>query len=371
MIADGLTGGHGTSSVVTASRRRGSHAAAGGSASVADLVRGINKIPMATLSRREFATLAASAAVAPFALGPPHPEAAGLAAQGSALTAQALLDRIKAQIGVAWKPDSVDGLKVGDPATVVTGIVTTALPSLALLRKAVEAGANMVIASQPTFYARADARTPPARRGPGGPGGPNAPGGATPPPAEPPRADPVFTAKNAFIDQHELVVLRLHDHWRQREPNPLATGFAEAMGWTKYQVAGNPRRYDVPGMSVQQLAGALARALGSRGGIRVVGEPTTSLRRIGILPGSTTIQASLELMPEVDAVVAGEVREWEGVEYARDVVAAGGKKALILVGRIVSEEPGMRACAAWLKTVAPGLSVTHIAAGDPYWRPAR
>ena len=143
------------------------------------------------------------------------------------------------------------------------------------------------------------------------------------------------------------------------------------MGWSKHQVAGDPRRYDVPATTVQQLAGALAKALDSRGGIRVVGEPTTSVRRIGILPGSTPIQASLEMMPAVDAVVAGEVREWEGVEYARDVVAAGGRKALILVGRIVSEEPGMRACAAWLEAVARGLPVTHIAAGDPYWSPAR
>jgi putative NIF3 family GTP cyclohydrolase 1 type 2 len=278
---------------------------------------------------------------------------------------QALVDRIKAAIGVAWTPDSVDGVKVGDPGTVVAGIVTTALPSLAVLQQAVKAGANVVVASQPTFYARADARTPPVRRGPGGP---NAPGGAAPPPAEPP-PDPVFAAKNAFIDRHKLVVVRLHDHWRLREPNPVATAFAEAMGWRTHQVAGNPRRYDIPAITVETLAVALGKALGSRGGIRVVGEPGTSVRRIGLLPGSTPIQASLEMMPAVDALVAGEVREWESVEYARDVVDAGGKKALILVGRIVSEEPGMRACAAWLKTVVPGVAVTHVAAGDPYWTP--
>ena len=55
--------------------------------------------------------------------------------------------------------------------------------------------------------------------------------------------------------------------------------------------------------------------------------------------------------------------------YARDVVFSGAKKGLILVGRIVSEEPGMDACATWLKTVVPEVPVRHIAAGDPYWRP--
>ena len=59
------------------------------------------------------------------------------------------------------------------------------------------------------------------------------------------------------------------------------------------------------------------------------------------------------MLPNVDAIVAGEVREWESVEYVRDKVFAGEKKGLILVGRVVSEEPGMAICADWLKTFVP------------------
>ena len=65
-----------------------------------------------------------------------------------------------------WKADSVDGLKAGDGSTAITGVVTTALATLAVLQQAVKAGANVIVSSQPTFYAKADARTPPARRGP-------------------------------------------------------------------------------------------------------------------------------------------------------------------------------------------------------------
>ena len=75
---------------------------------------------------------------------------------------------------------------------------------MAVLQQAVKAGANVVITSQPTFYAKADARTPPAPRGPGG-GPPGSPPPPPPPPAAAAPADPVFTAKNAFIDQHKLV----------------------------------------------------------------------------------------------------------------------------------------------------------------------
>ena len=59
------------------------------------------------------------------------------------------------------------------------------------------------------------------------------------------------------------------------------------------------------------------------------------------------------MLPNVDVIVAGEVREWETVEYVRDKVFAGEKKGLILVGRVVSEEPGMAICADWLKTFVP------------------
>jgi putative NIF3 family GTP cyclohydrolase 1 type 2 len=317
---------------------------------------------MTQLSRREFAALTAAAAAAPFAFG-----GTPLAA---ALTVEALLDRITAQIGVPWKAETVDGLKVGDPAAVVTGIATTAMASLGVLKRAVDGGANVVITSQPTFYAKADARTPPVPRGPGG--GPPGAAPATPPPAPPVGPpDAVYAAKNAFIDQHKLVVIRLHDHWKLRQPDPQAIGLAQAMGWTKHQIAGDAKRYQIPALTVDALAAALHKNLGVGGGIRIVGDPKTSLRRIGLLPGSTPIQASLALLPDVDAIVAGEVREWESVEYARDQVAAGRKKALILIGRISSEDPGMRVCADWLKTVAPGVPVRHVAVGDPYWRPAR
>jgi len=72
----------------------------------------------------------------------------------------------------------------------------------------------------------------------------------------------------------------------------------------------------------------------------------------------------------VDVIVAGEVREWESVEYVRDKVFAGEKKGLVLIGRLVSEEPGMEVCANWLKTFVTEVPVRHISAGDPYWRPS-
>lgn len=303
---------------------------------------------MADLSRREFAALAAAAAVAPFA------DVTNVHA--ATITAADVIERIKKNIGVEWKPDTVDSLKAGEPAANVTGIVTTSMATLAVLQQAVKARANFVITAQPTFYSRADVPSPPVGRG-------------TPPPVAAP--DRVFAAKNDFIRKNNLVVFRLSDHWRQRQPDPLAQGIAAALGWAKYASASDPRRIDVPALSLDALASRVKNALRSRGGVRVMGDPNTVVRRIGLLPGTTPIQAALSVLPGVDVIIAGEVREWESVEYVRDKIFAGEKKGLILIGRVVSEEPGMEICANWLKTFISDVPIRHISAGDPYWRPSR
>ena len=302
---------------------------------------------MADISRREFAALTAAAAAAPFSCV--------RELSGAAVTAEQVIERIKKHIGIEWKPESVDGVKAGDPSTIAKGIVTTSMATLAVLQQAVKAGANIVITAHPTFYARADVPTPPAGRG-------------VEPQAVP--RDPVFSAKNEFITRNHLVVFRLSEHWRQRQPNPLAQGIAAALRWSKYQSAADPLRFEIPKIELGALATSVKTALRSRGGIRVVGDPRTTVQRVGVLPGTTPLQATLKMLPNVDVIIAGEVREWESVEYARDKVFSGEKKALILVGRVVSEEPGMAVCADWLKTFVSEVPIRHILAGDPYWRPS-
>ena len=293
---------------------------------------------MPPISRREFAAIAATAV----------PFACTTRAFANPISAQQVIDRIQKNIGVDWRPDSVDTVKAGDAATMVTGIVTTSMATINVLQRAVKAGANFIITAQPTFYSRADAPTGP----------PKSP------------LDPIVTRKNQFITGKNLVIFRLSDHWRLRQPNPLAQGLASALDWSRHQSAADPLLFEMPARSLGTLASHVQSRLRSRGGIRVVGDPNTRVSRVGLLPGTTPIRAALDMLPNVDAIVAGEVREWESVEYARDKIFSGEKKGLILVGRVVSDEPGMAICANWLKSFVPEVSIRHIAAGDPYWRPA-
>jgi putative NIF3 family GTP cyclohydrolase 1 type 2 len=315
---------------------------------------------MHPISRRKFVALTATGvATAPL----------GLMARsiGGAVTAQEIVDRIKKNIGVEWKPETVDTFKAGDPSSAVTGIVTTALASLDVLGRAVKAGANLIFSCEPTFFAKADSPTPPVRRGPG----PGSTGRDGPPDTSAPQppVDPVFSAKDAFIKKHNLVVFRFSDHWRLRTPDPFAQGLVDALGWSKFADSGDPRRLSIPETSLDALVLHVKKSLKVRGGMRIVGDPQSKVRKLALLPGSTPIAASIEALPGVDAIVAGEVREWESVEYVRDTVALGGKKSLTLVGRIISEDPGMQVCAQWLKTIVPEVASTWMPVGDPYWRP--
>lgn len=315
---------------------------------------------MDPISRRKFVALTATGiAAAPLAL----------MAQpiSGAVTAQEIVDRIKKNVGVDWNQETVDTFKAGDPSTAVTGIATTSLASLDVLGRAVKAGANLIITSEPTFFSKADTPTPPVRRG--FRRGSDGQMISLPPPPGPPPPDPVFSGKEDFIKQHKLVVWRFSDHWRLRKPDPFSQGLAGALGWSKLAAGDDPSHVSIPETSLDALAHHVKASLHSRGGIRIVGHPDLRVRKVGFLPGSTPVQASLQMLPGVDAIIAGEVREWESVEYVRDTVALGGKKSLILVGRIVSEDPGMQLCAHWLKTFVPEVDSTWVPVADPYWRP--
>jgi putative NIF3 family GTP cyclohydrolase 1 type 2 len=305
-------------------------------------------IPGSRISRREFIALAAAGTMAAPAVA--H---ARQASPAGALTAQEVVERIKQASGLAWATDTVDGFKAGDPLTVVTGIATTALATIPALRQAVEARANLIVTCEPTFYSRSDAQAP----APGRPGAPIS------------SPDPVFAAKDDLVRRNGMIIWRFSDHWRQRRPDPLAIGLTDALGWSRFRAADDAARLVIPPISLESLASDIKEKLGARGGIRVVGDPTLTVETVGLLAGTTSVQAALRLMPRVDTILAGEVREWETVEYVRDKVTAGEKKSLILLGRVLSEDPGMNVCAEWLRNILPQIRTTWIPVSDPYWRP--
>jgi putative NIF3 family GTP cyclohydrolase 1 type 2 len=299
------------------------------------------------VSRRRFAWMAGgiAAASAPNLRGNALPSAADVVSQ------------IRERLGGDWPQTGVDGFKAGSPDLPVRGIATTAMATIDVLRQAVKANLNLVITHEPTFFGTRDTPAPPPAGGRGfGPGGAGA------------ANDPVYQAKREFIEKNNLVVFRLHDHWQARKENELATGLAASLGWAGRPVPGEVVMYDIPATTLEAAVALMRRRLNLRGGLRAVGDPKARVRRVMLHPGLMTVATMLKHFGQTDLLVAGEVREWECVLYAADVNTAGEKRSLVTLGRVASEDPGMRACAAWLKTVVKGVPVQWIGAGDPYWR---
>jgi hypothetical protein len=150
----------------------------------------------------------------------------------------------------------------------------------------------------------------------------------------------------------------------------MLTGLAEMLGWTKYRVKQDDMLYDIPAMSAEQTVALIRNKLNLRGGLRAVGDRTARIRRVLLHPGAMTTATMWRRYADADLIVAGEVREWENTHFAADLHTVGEKPGLVTIGRVVSEDPGMRVCAAWLKTFVKGLPIRWISVGDPYWRAA-
>jgi len=284
------------------------------------------------ISRRRFVQAAAAPMLV--AARPQAPPA-------SAITAQQLIERIRGAIGVPWREKTIDGVKAGDPATVLTGAAVTVAARLDNLRRAAAAGCNLVITQEPVFYGANDE---PGNRA----------------------KDAVYLAKKAYVEEAKLVVWRFSDHWSARQPDPRVTALAEALGWPGS--GGNV--VTIPETSLSSLTAHVRSRLGARGGVRTLGPRDMRVRTVLLSPGTTDMATTMAGLKNADVVIAGEPREWEVVPYLLDAREAGAAKALIAVGRIVSEEPGSGACAAWIRTLAPGLRVEALPVADPFWNPA-
>jgi putative NIF3 family GTP cyclohydrolase 1 type 2 len=260
-------------------------------------------------------------------------------------TAQQLVDRIKKNVGVAWNSTTVDNVIYGDAATPVTGIATTMMATLDVIERAAAANKNFVITHEPTFYSHLDT-------------------------TDRLQNDSTYRYKIDFMKKHQMVVFRFHDHWHARQPDGIALGMARELGWERNADSANIRQFTFPQISLANLAQQMQSRLKIRT-MRVVGDPNLPIRQVAAnwgyasqFPGITDFAA-----PNVDAFVVGETREWEVVEYAQDSITAGNKKALIILGHVVSEQAGMKYCAEWLKTFIPDTPIEFVPAVEPFWRP--
>ncbi len=286
----------------------------------------------------------------------------------SALTASQLLDRMIRNVGIPWQSQRADGfddgIHLGKPETVVTGIATTFTPTLEVLRKAVASGKNTIVCRETPFYSRGERAPLYWRNG-------------SPPAAQVMDKDPAVLAKRAFIDSNNLVIIKLFENWDARKTDAQLRGLAMALDWGRYHTArkggadvyrpGN-EYFTLPRTSVGQLVKDIQAKLRLRAP-RIIGDPQAQVSKAALTHGFLLVADLQRVMaePGVDVVLGGEPVEWEATEYFQDLIAAKMSKALILLGNEGSEEPGSGEVAAWLKTFVTEVPVEWTPAGEPFW----
>jgi putative NIF3 family GTP cyclohydrolase 1 type 2 len=269
--------------------------------------------------------------------------AATTPAMSATLTAQQILDRMRGQIGTEWREGGVDRIIAGTPDTMVTGVATTMMATFDALKAAVASRLNLVITHEPTYWSHPDTTTQLLD-------------------------DPLYKTKLAWMAAHNLVVYHFHDHWHGKRPvDGINYGMAQKMGWTGFMDAANNRQFDIPPRTLMELAQEFRRKLGDHT-LRVIGEPGLMVSKVVASWGNCSAFPGVPyLNREADVLVIGEAQDWDLIAYAQDLVTAGKKKGLIVLGHVLSEQWGMEYCASWLKGFVPEVPVKFVPLIEPYW----
>jgi putative NIF3 family GTP cyclohydrolase 1 type 2 len=288
-------------------------------------------------TRRKFIYNMSTAVGAGMVLSTPYiSKAAKLIKPRETYTVKQIMDLFINDVPGGVKTSTVDTLKSGSPDTKVSGIVTTMFATIAVIRKAIDLGANFIIAHEPTFYNHTDDTSWL-------------------------KNDDVYQYKADLLKQHNIAVWRNHDYIHTLVPDGVTTGVLAQLEWQKYADKTIPNIITLPAATLKEIIDH-AKAKLDIEKVRYVGDPAQTCSRVLLMPGAAGGQRQIQAIAKVkpDVVMCGEISEWETAEYVRDAMAKGDKLSLVVLGHIASEEPGSEYMLNWLKEKVPGIKSTHI-----------
>ncbi|MHA6530054.1 Nif3-like dinuclear metal center hexameric protein [Paenibacillus sp. BAC0078] len=265
------------------------------------------------------------------------------------MNVQEVIDRILLDCCGGRKLEmTCDVLASGHAGMEVTGIVTTFMATVDVIREAIAIGANLIITHEPTYFTGMDT-------------------------LDWLQEDPVYLAKKKLIEDHEIAIWRFHDHMHLADTDRIYDGLLKELGWEDKKLDEKDSwGYLIEETTVGALAGFLKQRLGMDV-IQIVGNPKTPCSRIGILVGGGSLGLGREQMPmelmrdkNLDVMVCGDITEWTLCAYVNDAAMLGMNKAMIVIGHERSEEWGMKYMAEWLKPLVSGLPVTFVDAKEPF-----
>ncbi|REE56324.1 putative NIF3 family GTP cyclohydrolase 1 type 2 [Paenibacillus taihuensis] len=254
--------------------------------------------------------------------------------------------RVKDVIEELGGPVGADQLRFGEPEEIVTGIAVTFMATQQVLEEAHRKGLNLIISHEGPFYSYH--HQPHAKLQES--------------------ADPVYQAKLRVIAEKRLAVYCYHDGLHRQKVDGIMAGLLQELDWDAYVQEHEPAAsvVELPTCTVGELAEELKRKLGI-GMVRASGDLSVTCRRVGVLVGfrgGGDVAIPLFERYQLDALIYGEGQEWETPEYVRDSCYGGMARALLVLGHLESEQPGMKLLADRLSSRFPSVPVQYLAV-DP------
>ena len=290
-------------------------------------------------SRRKFI---ATFSAAPLLMIPLAGNAGSFYSKPDKMTIQQVIDLILKSIPGAPFPKTVDTIKAGDASQIVSGIVTTMFATVEVIEKAAALNANFIIAHEPTFYNHLDETNWLVD-------------------------DDTYKYKTDLLKKYNITVWRFHDAIHAHRPDGVIQGVLNALGWEKYADPKKQYLINIPPAPLQNIIELAKKKLGIAH-LRFIGDKKQICSKIVFAPGSAggRMQINVTGKEKPDLLIVGELDEWETSEYIRDLRASGAKTALLVLGHIVSEEPGMEWLVNWLQPQIPEIKITHIPSNDAF-----
>lgn len=248
---------------------------------------------------------------------------------------------------------TVDRVIVGDPDAPIKKVATCWTPYWDMLRKAKDAGANVVVAHEPTFFTHWDLdekqgdyhRFPAAQK----------------------QYMEWAEKKKAWILENGLVVIRNHDSIDQIMDFGMSAALGKVLGFGPGDILRQEKYYTVYKMGPIKagvFAKKISKTLAEFGqpGLGFYGDENRLIQSIGVGTGNASDPMQFAHMdPDMYLVINDAFRTWSHGEFATD-----SGKPMVIIDHGTSEEHGMRLLQQHLRTKFPEMDIVHLEQGCSY-----
>lgn len=262
--------------------------------------------------------------------------------------------------GYVEEKDTVDKIIIGDPDTVIRKVGTCWMAYFDVIKAAYEAGVNVLICHEPTFYAHHDlgeeiTQREYARcyRGRGFTAGFKA-------------YEEMVEEKKQWILEHGMVIIRCHDALDAVKGFGIPFGLGKALGFTDADLLCSERYvnvYRMPERTAFEAAKHFAKQLKPlcQDGVQFYGDPERRVSSVAVGTGCYCDPIELmELGADMYIAIDDTVRTWIQAPYSTD-----SGLPMIVIHHGTSEEPGVQMLCEHLKTVLT-QPVEHFLCGCGY-----